>query len=66
MTKDRFFAIVLRVPGSEMPSNVASVLSASTDIGNAFREWLHLLPLPQGSKVTRSIEITEEFATRTW
>lgn len=55
----RYFALVVSVPAAECPG---TLLTASTEIGNMAREAGPTF-LPQGSRITRSIEITKETAT---
>jgi hypothetical protein len=60
--KHRFFALVISVPLDEADR---FGLGASTDIGNMAREAAPSF-LPAGSRITRSIEITEKLATEAW
>lgn len=63
--KPRYFAIVVCVPGDQADVKLGGVLRASTVLGNMFREKAPGF-MPDGTRITRSIEITEEFAQRTW
>ena len=65
MSGERYFAIVIRVPATEAMRELGSVVHASTVLGNMFREHPPAC-LPQGTRITRSIEITKEQAERSW
>ena len=54
----RYFAIVIRGDDS-----LGNVLSASTELGNWLRRHVEL---PAGFTITRSIEISEKQAGKTW
>jgi hypothetical protein len=54
----RYFAIVIRGDDS-----LGNVLSASTELGNWLRRHVEL---PEGFTITRSIEISEKQAGKTW
>lgn len=56
---ERYFAIIVRIPTAE------SFVDASTIVGNTFRLGM-IGNLPEGAKITRSIEITKDLATRAW
>ena len=56
--KPRYFAIVIRGDDS-----LGNVLSASTELGNWLRRHVEL---PAGFTITRSIEISEKQAGKTW
>ena len=60
--KHRYFALVISVPLDEADR---FGLGAATDIGNMAREAAPSF-LPAGSRITRSIEITEKLATEAW
>ena len=60
-SQHRYFALVIRVPKAAIGGLVEN-LHASTDIGNTAREAAPNF-LPPGSRITRSIEITQEMAT---
>ena len=56
---ERYFAIIVKIPES------ISFANASTTVGNTFRLGM-IGHLPEGAKITRSIEITKDLATRAW
>jgi hypothetical protein len=58
--KERYFAIVIKADAASLAG-----LYASTTLGNLLRDREREL-LPPGAKITRSIEITKDMATRTW
>jgi hypothetical protein len=59
--KDRYFAIVIRVPAKEAYNQLGGILDASTSLWHRMCETGPSF-LPAGSRITRSIEITEEVA----
>lgn len=63
--KDRYFAIVIRVPAGAAKKSLGGIQDASTVMGDCFKAVTPAF-LPEGSRITRSIEISEEFATRSW
>lgn len=60
--QERYFAIVVKANAN---CDLGGLLSASTNLGNHLRERESEL-LPAGAKITRSIEITKDMATRSW
>jgi hypothetical protein len=65
LEKHRYFAIVVRVPEPMATEKLGSVYSASTTLGELFREQVEqagLNSFPIGTAVTRSIEITKDEA----
>lgn len=60
--RERYFAIVIK---ADADCDLGGAFNASTNLGNHLRERERVL-LPDGAKITRSIEITKDMATRTW
>jgi hypothetical protein len=60
MNRDSYFAIVVKVP-REQAGNLGGISERSTVVGELFRSHAPEF-LPAGSRITRSIEITEETA----
>ena len=58
--RDRYFALVVKVDAGTLAE-----VYASTTLGNLLRDREQEF-LPPGAKITRSIEITKDMATRTW
>ena len=58
--RDRYFALVVKVDAGTLAG-----VYASTTLGNLLRDREQEF-LPPGAKITRSIEITKDMATRTW
>ena len=58
--KERYFALVVKVDADSLAG-----IYASTTLGNLLRDREQEF-LPPGAKITRSIEITKDHATRTW
>ena len=59
---DRYFLIVVKVPHAIAATELGGVLDASTVLGNLFRE--NSTFLPEGTKITRSIEVTKVTANK--
>jgi hypothetical protein len=58
--KDRYFALVVKADAGSLAG-----IYASSTLGNLLRDREQEF-LPPGAKITRSIEITKDMATRTW
>ena len=59
---ERYFAIVIK---ADEHCELGGLFAGSTNLGNFLRDREGEL-LPVGAKITRSIEITKDMATRTW
>lgn len=67
--KNRYFALVIRIPEPQATERFGGVLAASTKIGELFRSLaggVAFSGLPGLVQITRSIEITEQGATEIW
>lgn len=65
LENNRYFAIVVRVPEPMATEKLGGILTASTTLGELFREQVEragLNSFPTGTAVTRSIEITKDCA----
>lgn len=58
--RDSYFAIIVKVP-REQADSLGTIFDRSTIVGELFRNRSPEF-LPAGSRITRSIEITEETA----